>query len=217
MFTLHAEPRTISGKHLSSLRTAGILPAVAYGPKDHPQSISLNAIEFRKVWQKAGESSVVTLHVGNDEKDVLIHEVSLHPVSGEPLHADLYVIEKGKALQVEVPLVFAGVSPAVKSLGGVLVKVLHELEIEALPRSLPHEIAVDISTLVTFEDRIVIKDLKMPEGVTALGEPDEVVALVAEPKEEVPEVIAPSVADIEVVGAKGKKEDEGAKDEAETK
>jgi len=216
-FTLHAEPRTLLGKKVGTVREAGNMPAVAYGPKDKPQSLSVNAIEFKKVWQKAGASSVITLHVGSEDKDVLIHEVAIHPVSGEPLHADLYVIEKGKVLQIEVPLVFSGVSPAVKTLGGVLVKVLHEMEIEALPRSLPHEITVDIAALATFEDRITIKDLQLPEGVTALGDPDEVVALVSEPKEEVVEEVAATIADIEVVGAKGKKEEEGAAAEAETK
>lgn len=219
MFTLAIEKRTITGKKLSAERKAGRLPVVVYGPKEKAGSYFVSALQFAKVYQEAGESSIITLQSGGEEKDSLIHEVSVHPVTGVPIHADFYVIEKGKKLQVSVPLEFVGVSPAVKSLSGVLVKVMHELEIEAMPRALPHNLAVDISKLATFEDQIHVSDIKLPEGVVALADPEEVVALVAEPKEEKIEETAEPVdlSKIETSVEKGKKDEEGAGGGAEDK
>ncbi|MBI5400866.1 MAG: 50S ribosomal protein L25 [Candidatus Yonathbacteria bacterium] len=214
MLTLNAEKRVVSGKGLEVLRDSGKIPAVAYGPKDGNHSIALNTIEFKKVWEKAGESSVISLKIGSEEKDALIHEVSVNPATDKIVHADLYLIEKGKSITVDVPLMFEGISPAVKNLGGVLVKVMHEVEVEAMPRDLPHELKVDISKLTSFEDQITVRDLVLPQGVKVTAGEDEIVALVSEPKEEVEEVAAATVADIEVVGAKGKKEEAGAEGEA---
>ncbi len=188
-----------------TVRRSGSLPAVFYGPKEPSQAITVNSIQFKKIWKEAGESSVIVLKNGGEEHEALIHDVSVHPVTDIPLHADFYVIEKGKKLQVKVPLEFVGVSPAVKDLGNILVKVLHEMEIEAMPKDLPREIQVDISSLATADSQILAKDVKLPSGVTFLGNPEEVVAAIAVPKEEVEEPTK-TIEDIEVVGAKGKEE-----------
>jgi large subunit ribosomal protein L25 len=111
-------------------------------------------------------------------------------------------------LKVNIPLEFEGVSPAMKELGGVLVKVLHEVEIEALPKDLPHNLVADISTLINFETQIKAGDIKLPAGVTLVTEPEEVVALVAEPKEEVIETAPVDLNPIEVE-KKGKEAKEG--------
>ncbi|PIR45230.1 MAG: 50S ribosomal protein L25 [Candidatus Vogelbacteria bacterium CG10_big_fil_rev_8_21_14_0_10_51_16] len=216
MLTLNAEIRTEKAKQLEAVRKQGKLPAVSYGPKEENTNLLVDGLAFKKVWEKAGESSVISLKTPAGEKDVLIHDVHVHPVSGVPLHVDFYAIEAGKLLQVEVPLEFIGIAPAVKLLGGVLVKVVHELEVEAMPRALPHEIEVDVSALVTFDDQITIADIKLPTGVRAMGDPEEVVALVSAPKEE-EEIPATTIADIEVVDKKGKKEEEGAPAEGEDK
>jgi len=119
--------------------------------------------------EKAGESSVIILSDGTNEHEALIHEIDIHPVTGVPRHADFYVIEKGKKIQVKVPLEFIGVSPAVKDLGGILVKVLRELEIEAAAKDLPHDLKVDISALKELTSTIHVSDLKIPAGVTVVG------------------------------------------------
>jgi large subunit ribosomal protein L25 len=133
----------------------------------------------------------VTLVGVGEEKDALIHDVERDPVTGAVRHVDFYVLEKGKKVEVEVPLTFVGISPAVKDMGGTLVKVMHKLAIEALPKDLPRAIEVDIAALVTFESKIHVKDLVLPSGVEAKTNSEEVVALVAEYKEEVEETIAP--------------------------
>jgi large subunit ribosomal protein L25 len=208
MLTLPFENRESKGS-IDALRKGGRVPAVFYGPKEKSTPITLKETEFKKVWKEAGESSIITLKNGGEEHEALIQDVEVHPVSGAPLHADFYVIEKGKKLEVAVPLEFVGVAPAVKDLGGILVKVLHEIEIEALPKDLPHDIEVDISALTTLDSQILIKDLKLPAGVEAKLDPESVVAAIAVAKDEPEEVAPADISSIEVVGAKGKEETEG--------
>ena len=199
MLSLTAEKRDSSHK-LEALRAAGKMPAVFYGPKEASTSITLSAKDFIKVWKKAGESSVVILKdAAGAEHETLIHEVDVHPLSGEPRHADFYVIEKGKKVEVSVQLTFSGVAPAVKDLGGILVKVHREIEIEAAPRDLPHDLVVDISKLVELTDVIKAKDLVLPRGVELKINPEEEV-------EEAPAAIDMSAIEVE---KRGKEEKEG--------
>lgn len=214
MLSLNVEKREKLG-NLESVRKSGKIPAVFYGPKETSTPISVSAVEFKKVWKKAGESSVIILkdEKGN-EHEALIHEVDAHPITGEARHADFYVIEKGKKVQVAVPLVFSGIAPAVKDLGGILVKVLREIEIEAAPRDLPHELVVDITKLATLTDVIHAKDIALPGGVELKVGADEVVASIAEAKEE--EEAAPTTIDMSAieVEAKGKEPKEGEEGES---
>src|SRR3989344_5439254 len=112
MLTLKAEKRDNKVK-ADSLRRKGFMPAVFYGKKEKAQPISISMRDFEKVWKKAGESSVITLTGDFGEKDALLHDLVLHPLSDEPIHADFYVFEKGQKVRVKVPVVFEGISPAV--------------------------------------------------------------------------------------------------------
>ena len=206
--TLNTEKRTKIGK-LESLREAGFLPAVFYGHKREATPIQIKKNEFLKAWKEAGESTVVTLVTPEGNVDALIHEVKVDPVTSEPIHADFYVFEKGHKVELDIPLEFIGTSPAVKDLGGVLMKVLHELKIKAEPAKLPHAIEVDISTLAQIGDQISAGDLKLPAGVELVENPEEMVVNVVEAKEEKEEVVAPvDLSQIEVV--KKGKDEEGA-------
>ncbi len=209
--TLNAEKRLKIGK-VDELRKAGILPAVYYGHKKEAMAIQIKKSDFMKAWKEAGESTVITINVGESKVDALINEVDVDPVTGEPRHADFYVFEKGHKVEISVPLEFVGVSPAVKEKGAVFIKVLHEIKIKAEPANLPHQIEVDISSLVEFGDSIAAKDIKMPSGVELEENPEEMVANVAEAKEEVEEVVAPvDLSQIEVA-KKGKTEEEGGEE-----
>jgi large subunit ribosomal protein L25 len=148
--------------NVKELRRTGKVPAVVYGRSEASTPITIDRKVFEKLFHEAGESTVITLKGLGAIKEALINEVALHPVSGAPLHVDFYAIEKGQMVTVSVPLEFEGVSPAVKDLGGVLVKVMHELEIECEPKDLPQHIIVDISKLKTFDDQILVKDLALP-------------------------------------------------------
>ncbi len=205
---LNVSERTERGKKLATLRAAGQLPAVVYGAKEESTPITLNRREFEKAYEEAGESSVIVLSGLKEDKEVLIHEMSFDNVKGGVQHVDFYAIEKGKEVTVPIELTFVGEAPAMK-LGGTLTKSLHEVEVTAKPANLPHEIVVDISSLVTFEDHIRVKDLNIPAGVKIENDPEETVALVSEVKEEVEEVAAIDMTAIEVE-QKGKKEEEEA-------
>ncbi len=183
MFTIKAKKRDKTVKS-EDLKKAGEIPAVFYGSNKETTSISVPLVDFKKVWSKAGESSAVKVELGNDKLDVLIHDVQLHPISGEPIHVDLLVIDMNKAIQVSVPLEFTGVSSAVKGGLGILVKVLYEVEIEALPSDLPQNISVDISKLNTVDDVILASDISLPKGVTLVTKDSEVVASIAVQQEE---------------------------------
>ncbi len=208
MLSLTVEKRDMAQK-LEKVRGSGKLPAVYYGPKEASTPIAISMIDFKKVWKKAGESSVIILKQGTDEHEVLIHDIDVHPITGEPRHADFYVIEKGKKVSVAVPLEFDGVSPAVKDKGGILVKVMREIEVEAAPKDLPHEIRVDISKLVELTDVITAKDLNIPAGVELKVSADDVVVSIAEAKEEVEEAPTPIDVSAIEVEAKGKEVKEG--------
>ena len=206
MVTLAIEKRDYIGKS-SKQRGKGFIPAVLYGPKEPSTPITLNEIEFVRIWKTVGESSVIELVGVGEPKEALIHDIDLDPVSGKVRHADFYIIEKGKTIEVEVPLVFIGEAPAIKELGGTLVKVLHELTIEVMPKDLPHELIVDISKLIDFNAQIHVNDIATPSTVTVITDKDDVVALVSEVKEEeeLP-ITAPNLSSIEVE-KKGKEED----------
>ena len=154
MITLDIKTREKTSDN-DTLRKEGFLPSVVYGKKTTSTPITIVTKEFIKVWKQAGESTVVNLKGDKTNFDVLIHDVSYDPVSDAPIHVDFYVFEKGKKVEVDVPLEFVGVSGAVKDLGGSLVKVLREIKVSADPMHIPHSLEVDISSLVAFDSQII--------------------------------------------------------------
>jgi large subunit ribosomal protein L25 len=196
-------------KNPKTLRTQGLLPAVAYGRSEASTAIAVNAKEFEKVFKHAGESSVISLSGLGEPKDALIHEVAFDAVSGAPVHADFYIIEKGQKVTVAVPLEFVGVSSAVKDLGGILTKVMHELELECEPKDLPHAIVVDISKLDTLESQVRVSDLALPPSAKISAEPEEVVAMISVAEEEPVEEAPVDLSAIEISEERGKKEEAG--------
>lgn len=210
---LNATERTERGKQLAALRSRGVLPAVVYGPKEEAMSISISRSEFEKAFKEAGESTVLMLSGVGGDKEVLVQDVAHDPVLGTPLHVDFYAIEKGKKVSVHVPLVFVGEAPAVKK-GAVLTKALHELEIEAMPKDLPHEIAVDVSGLVEIDDAVTVADISVPANITVLNAPDETVVVASAVEEEPEEAAAPVDMSAIEVEEKGKKEAEDESSDA---
>ncbi|MBI3633794.1 MAG: 50S ribosomal protein L25 [Candidatus Vogelbacteria bacterium] len=209
MIELKAKKRDVFGKKLYKSRLAGELPVVVYGAGEKPMHLFVWAKDFAKVWKQAGESSIVKLDTDGAKKDVLIQDVAFHSVSGEPLHADFYMVKADQVIRVSIPIKFQGVAPAAKTFGGVLVKVMHEIEVEALPANLPHEYIVDVSGIEKLEDQITVGSLKVSSGVKIIASSDDIIALVSVGKEEVEEVAAPvDLSKIEVE-KKGKKPEEG--------
>jgi large subunit ribosomal protein L25 len=213
MQTLTATKRSKTEK-LAIIRTNGTIPAVVYGARVENTSISVPSVDFIKAFKVAGESSTIALDLEGKKIDVLIHEVQVDPIKGFPIHVDFLAIDMNKPVEVKIPLEFSGVAPAEKNGLGVLVKVLHEVEIKALPKDLPHSIIVDLSSLETLENQIHVKDLSLPNGVEMKTDGGEVVALVSVVKEVKEEVAPVDLSAIEVE-KKGKKEEEGAENSSE--
>ncbi len=186
MLTLSVKIRKEIGKKVKDLRKKGILPAVLYGPEIKNLPLEIDLKEFEKIYKEAGESSVIKLNIKhqkakNGEISVLIKEVVRDPLTEKFLHIDFYQPKLKEEVEATVPLVFEGEAKAVKDFGGTFIKNISEVEVRALPLDLPKEIKVDIEKLKTFEDSILIRDLRLPEGVKILKDPEETVALVSPP------------------------------------
>lgn len=167
------------GQKLDALRAEGGLPAVFYGPKETATPITLDAAVFSKVWRDAGETTILSLEGVGEPKDVLIHDVDVHPVTGAPRHVDFYVLEKGKKIEIAVPIEFEGVAPAEKE-GAVIVKVLHEIEIEVEPKELPQHLMVNLESLVHLGDHISAGDVPLPPSATLITGPEEIIVSATE-------------------------------------
>lgn len=172
------------------------------------EPLTVDMREFEKVWREAGEAGLVELAVGDSKKNVLIKDVQRDPLKDTPVHVDFYAVQMDKPIRAMVSVRFSGDAPAVKQ-GAILMKIIHELEVEALPANLPRELEVDISKLAASGERFLISDLTLPAGVTVIADPADIIALTEEPKaeEEIAAEAAPGISDIEVVGEKGKKEE----------
>ncbi|MHB8660349.1 MAG: 50S ribosomal protein L25 [Minisyncoccota bacterium] len=213
MLTLKVDKRT--GAKARALRRTGSIPAVVYGAHQVSTPIAVDARAFEKVLREAGEATIVSLAGLGEPLPTLIHEVDLDPITNHPRHVDFYAVTKGQKVEVAIPLAFVGKSPAVEA-GANLIKVLHEVEVEADPMNLPHEISVDLAVLAKIGDQIHAKDLVLPAGVALVTDPNGVVALTQEVVVEKEEVATP-VADIGSIEVekKGKEEKEGEASVAE--
>lgn len=235
MLELNAKIRETLGKKVKFLRKEGIIPAVIYGERIKSIPLEVDYSDFEKVYEEGGESTVIKLKVKKslpagrqeklkvDEKNVLIYDVSRDPLTERFTHVDFYIVRMDKPITTEVPLVFEGQSPAVEVDEGTLVKNITEVEVEALPANLPHEIKVDISVLKTFDDLIYIKDLKVSGDVKILADPEEVVASVIPPRSEeelaaLEEKVEEKVEEVEKVAEEEKEEvPEGVAEKEEEK
>ena len=218
MLSLKTKIREKTGKKVKKLRQKGILPAVLYGPKIKNISIEIDFKEFENIYKEVGESSLISLQVNNDKFSVLIHEVKKDPLTGKPIHADFYQPILTEEVEATVSIVFQGEALAIKELGGTLVREISEIQVKALPQNLPHEIKVNIDGLKTFDDEILVKDLKLPEGVTVQRNKNEIVAVVTPPEtekveEELEKPIEEKVEEVEEAEEKEEKKDEEKKDE----
>lgn len=186
MQTLEVKPRDAK-ESSDALRSQGVVPAVFYGPKEKSTPISVDAKKLERVWRAAGETTIVKLTGAGEDHDALFHDVQVHAVSGAILHADFYVLEKGKKVKISVPIEFTGAAPAEK-MGHIVVKTLHEVEIEVTPQELPHNLPVDLSTLENVGDHITASKIALPPSATLITSPEEIVASVkafVEEKEEI--------------------------------
>jgi len=191
------------------VRSEGNIPAVVYGPKQEPISITLDKAVFEKTLHTAGESTIINLVGLEEEIEVLVHDVAFNAEKGGVEHVDFYAIERGKELTTNITLEFVGEAPVEKN-GAMVTKVLHELEVTCRPSDLPSHIDVDVSTLTEDSSQILVKDLKIGADIKVTLDGDSVVAAVSAAREEEPEEVVEAV-DMDAVEV----EEKGKADEAE--
>jgi len=182
---LNVQARDILGKKVKTLREKGLVPAELYGHGIKNLHLTLAAKEFQKVFKEAGESTIVNL-VTEDKKTlpVMIHEVKTDSLSGEILNIDFYQIKLTEKIRVYIPIEFIGEAPAVKNFGGILIKTLKGIEVEALPQDLPHRLQADLASLNEIGKNIALKDLKIGGNVKLFVNPETIIATVVEAKAE---------------------------------
>ena len=167
-YTLKAQPRTALGRKVKNLRTQGLMPATIYGKKVKSSSVQVVADEFFKVYKEAGETGVIEVSIDKDTRPVLIHNVQLDPVSDTPVHVEYFPVDLKEKVKTKVPVDFIGESTAVSQKQGVLLTLLDEIEVEALPTDLPEKISVDVSGLSVVDQEFKVSDLKVSGEVTVL-------------------------------------------------
>lgn len=213
MTSIRASVRQEQGRKTNALRGAGKIPAVLYGPKTKSQMIAVKEQEFLKAFKEAGESTLLNLEVGDRKVPVLIHDVQRDPLQGTVIHIDFYEPPLDKKVKVELPVRVTGEAPAVKELGGTLIRHIQEIAVSALPQNLPHELTCSVDGLATFEDRILVKDIEVPEGVTIEHNLEDVVAQVVPVTDVEKELAAPVEERVEEVEKIEKEKKEKSEEE----
>jgi large subunit ribosomal protein L25 len=193
--SLAARQRTVTGKAVARLRRDGLLPAVVYGHGVASESVSVDAHEFELLRRHTTSNTLVDLSVeGRRARPVLVNAVQVDRVTRRPLHVDLFVVRMTEELTVDVPVVPTGTSPAVDALGGTLIHALERVRVRALPGNIPEAIAYPIDGLTELDAAVHVRDLTLPDGITVLNDPEELVAKVERPRVEA-EVAAPEAAE----------------------
>ena len=201
--SVKAQIREESGKKVKTLRKEGKVPAVVYGKKIKAQNLWVNALDFRRVYEKAGENTLIDLEIGEGKKmSVLIYDTQVDPLVGNFSHVDFFQVRMDEEIETEIPLEFVGEAPAVKNLGGILVTGIDEVPIRCLPGNMPSEFKINLSVLETFE-------------VEFLVDAETIIASIAAPRseEELADLNEKVEEDVSNVAGVEKKEVEGEKKE----
>jgi large subunit ribosomal protein L25 len=194
---LSVKPREILGKKVRALRREGLVPAELYGHGLKNLHLSVATKELSKVLKEAGMTTVVTLLLKTEKHSALIHDVTRNYMTGEIDHVDFYQVRMDEKLTAKVPLEFVGEAPAVKLFAASINKSMSEIEVEALPQNLPHNLIVDLSTLDELNKSVYVRDIVVPKGVEILVDPETAVATAIPQAAE--EVVEAPVADISAV------------------
>jgi len=219
--TISARTRKLTGRKTNKLRREGCIPGVVYGPKSKNAPIKINERDFKDVFKKAGESTLIDLKIDDKEiGKVIINDYQVDPVSSDVVHFDLYQVRMDKKITTKVSLKFIGESPAIKNESGILVKNHDTLEIKCLPKDLIHNIEINLSTLEHIDDIIRTKDLKISNDIEIITDSEEAIVNIAPPRtekemEELEEKVEASVEGVE--SAKEKKEEDEESSDGEKK
>lgn len=180
---LKAEAREARGHSVKELRRQGLVPAVIYGRGVDTEQVQIDAKTLQRVLSVAGTHQLISLQVGQSRPRLaLAKEIQRDPVKRHYLHVDFYAVKMDEKVKAQIPIVLKGEAPAVEEQDGIVTQGLDELEIECLPSDLVNSIEVDISVLVNLNDSLTVADLKVPETITILSDPDSMVVKIEAPR-----------------------------------
>jgi large subunit ribosomal protein L25 len=185
-FSIKAEPRTLLGKKARRLLRHGQVPGVVFRSNGESMPVQFEARTLGRVLHHAGTTHLIEVELNGERLSTLLREVDREPITARIRHVSLWAMAMDEPIETEVPIVLEGESLALKS-GGVLIHPVEKLRVKCLPTQIPEAIHVDISPLESFGDSIHLRDIRLPEGVQALDDPDTTIASVAAPKVEAEE------------------------------
>ena len=200
---LQIQKRTTEGKKVKTLRNQGITPIHLYGSEFDSASMQVKMSELINILDLAGFSSPITLNDGKNDIIAFAREVQRHPLTEQILHVDFQVVGKDDQVEVEVPINLTGESPAVKNLGGVLIKLMETIRVSSKVDSVPKSLELDISVIESLEQSILVGDIEIAEGVQIVSDETFAVARVIPPRIEVEEE------ELEADLAEGEESEEG--------
>jgi len=189
---LEVQNRTILGKKVKNLRISGLTPIHLYGRDFPSMSLQTETLELYRILRHAGRSQAVSLQLGDSKESYVafVRGIDFHPLTNQVVHVDFLRVDTNRPVDLEVPIVLTGESPAVRQLRGVLIRGLSSLHIECLPAHAPSDISVDISGIDDFEKVIRVSDLPGFDNVTVLSELDRMIASVSPPTVQSEESVA---------------------------
>lgn len=177
---LHVTDRVVFGKKVNNIRKQGFVPGIVYGKHiKTPVAVQFEKNVFLKTYRASGVSTPIDL-TGDNKELVLIHHIDTDPVTDVVLHVDFLAVKADEKVRASVSISLVGQSPAEKEGVGRVQLVKDHVMVEALPRDLPHDITVDVSTLATLQDGVFVSDLKLGDKVTVLDDADQPVVAIVE-------------------------------------
>jgi large subunit ribosomal protein L25 len=191
---LKVQKRSITGRKVKNLRDQALIPAIIYGREIDSLNVKIDLHDFNETFKRVGETSLVDVKVKGEKKKrpVLLKNFQYHPINDQLIHLDLHQVDLSQKVTAEVPVELVGKSPAAESGEGVLVQLVDQLEVEALPTELPDKFIVDVSELEEVDDAVTIADLeKVSKDVEIKTEKDQILAKVEPLLEEIEEPVTP--------------------------
>ena len=187
--TLELNKRTELGKAVKALRRNGLIPANIYERGHESVAVSAALTIVTKVYRQAGKHHPVNLTVDGKKYLAMIKDVDIDPITGWVRHIGFHAINKNETVTAEIPVRVEGEIPA-ERMSLLVLRTLDSVEVQAIPANLPDELTVDGTKLVEIGDKLSVADIVVPAGVVIMTEPEQTIAVVEEPKDQMAEAAA---------------------------
>lgn len=199
--TIEVQPREKTGKNANrKTRAASKIPAVVYGGGRESVSIEIDRKTFLETMRGRGEEKnpLFLLKLGDKERHAMIREIQTDPLSRQVIHIDFQRVLMDQKVRVAVPIELVGTAYGVKTEGGMLDFVNREIHVECLPGDIPKHIEHDVTEL-RMGQHLEAKDLKLPQGLTLLDEPERVIASLGHARTDADALVPEERAEPEVI------------------